>query len=82
MSRDEEALSREDITARVMRMVTELCGDESCPIQPVLEQCVDDAISTYWTNKITTFAPLLAFRDVKECIRQGSCPPRTGTMPS
>lgn len=81
MNRDVGTLSREDITARVTRMVTELCGDESCSIQPVLEQCVDDAISSYWPNTVGTFTPLLAFRDVKECIRQGSCPPRT-TMPS
>ena len=79
MNQEQGMLSRDDITARVMRMVTELCGDDSCPIQPVLRQCVDDAISSHWPNKITTFAPLLAFREVKECIRQGSCPPRTET---
>jgi hypothetical protein len=81
MNQEQGMLSRDDITARVIRMVTELCSDESCPIQPVLEQCVDDAISSYWPNKVETFTPLLAFRDVKECIRQGSCPPRT-VMPS
>ncbi len=81
MNRDVGTLAREDIAARVMRMVTELCADETCPIQPVLEQCVDDAISSYWPNTVETYTPLLAFRDVRECIRQGSCPPQT-TMPS
>ncbi len=81
MTQEQRLLSREDISARVMRMVSDLCGDESCPIQPVLEQCVDDAISSYWPNRVGAFTALLAFRDVTECIRQGSCPPRTA-MPS
>ncbi len=81
MTQEPRLLSRDDISARVMRMVSDLCDDESCPIQPVLEQCVDDALSSYWPNKVGTFTLLLAFGDVKACIRQGSCPPRTA-MPS
>ncbi len=66
---------------RLMTMVTELCADESCPIQSELERCVDQALHSRWSNPVKTYVPLLAFREVQECIRLGYCPePATGTI--
>ncbi len=73
--------SFEEARTRVMTMVTELCADESCPIQPVLGRCVDQALQSRWSNPVKTYVPLLAFREVQECIRLGYCPdPAAGTM--
>lgn len=64
---------RERIRQRVMTMVRESCADASCPIEPMLESCVDWAIDQRWPSPVSVFVPLLAVRDVQECIRQGSC---------
>ena len=66
----------EDARNRVYNMVAELCSDASCPIQPVLDRCVSDAVAARWSSPIKTFVPLLAFREVQECIRLGFCPER------
>ncbi len=59
---------------RLMAMATEVCADDSCPILPVLERCVDQALESRWSNPVKTYVPLLAFREVQECIRRGHCP--------
>ena len=68
--------TREEIKARVMTMVADLCADDSCPIQSVLERCVDDSITARWSAPVKVFVPLPAFREVQECIRLGYCPER------
>ena len=66
---------------RLMAMATEVCADDSCPILPVLDGCVDQALRSRWSNPVKTYIPLLAFREVQECIRLGYCPePATGTI--
>lgn len=62
---------------RLMAMVTEVCADESCPIASVLDKCVDQALMSRWSNPVKTYIPLLAFREVQECIRLGYCPGST-----
>lgn len=69
-----EIESQEDARARVLTMVAEVCKDDSCPIQPVLDQCVSDAVTFRWQGTVKNYVPLLAFRDVQECIRLGYCP--------
>lgn|GEM_PF-2927040 len=71
----------DDVRARVLAMATQICGDSSCPIQQVLSQCVDDAIAVHWQGRVKTFVPLLAVRDVQECIHQGYCP-HLGSVPA
>jgi hypothetical protein len=71
-----DVLTVEDAKNRVFHMVAELCSDGSCPIQPVLDRCVSDAVEARWSNPVKTFVPLLAFREVQECIRLGYCPER------
>jgi len=70
----------EEARTRVMTMAADLCADASCPIQPVLDRCVDRALESRWSSPIKTYIPLLAFREVQECIRLGACPEfETGT---
>ena len=74
-----EIESIEDARARVLTMVDEACKDRSCPIQPVLDQCVSDAVALRWQGVVKNYVPLLAFRDVQECIRLGYCPDQPET---
>ncbi len=70
----------DDARSRVMTMAIESCADESCPIQSELERCVEHALQSRWANPVKTYIPLLAFREVQECIRLGYCPePEIGT---
>jgi hypothetical protein len=64
----------EEARERVFAMVAEICNDESCPIQSVLDRCVSEAVAARWENPVKTYVPLLAFREVQQCIRQGYCP--------
>ncbi len=66
--------SFEEARMRVMTMAAELCADETCPVQAQLGRCVDQALQSRWSNPVKTYIPLLAFREVQECIRLGYCP--------
>lgn len=66
--------SRAAVRDQVASMVTDICHDASCLVQPVLDACIDQAIDRRWPSKVATFVPLLAFRDVQECVLNGSCP--------
>lgn len=70
-------MSLNEARIRVMAMVAEHCHDDSCPIQSVLDQCVSDAVAGRWDSRVKSFVPLLAFREVQECIRRGYCPEQT-----
>lgn len=61
------------IRARVMKSAQDSCADASCPIEPMLEACVDWAVDRHWPSAVDTFVPLLAGRDVQDCIRRGYC---------
>ena len=64
---------RAEIRARVMAVAQMACADASCPIEPMLEACVDWAVDRRWPSAVDTFVPLLAVRDVQDCIRRGYC---------
>jgi ribosomal protein S2 len=67
--------TRDEAIRHVMALVAEECSDETCLIKPVLEQCVAHAVDSRWQEGgVTNFVPILAFREVQECIRNGSCP--------
>ncbi len=70
--------TREDALARVLAMALSVCGDASCSIQPVLDQCVAESVDRFWPGSVRNYVPVLAFREVQECIRRGTCPGLTG----
>ena len=74
----EEDLSR---AIRVVeRLAREACPDDACPIEPVFERCVHEAVTGLWqTSRVTRYVPMLALNQVRECIRAGTCEPRAAT---
>lgn len=64
----------ETVIARVVRAAREECLEETCLVHPVLERCAADAVRGYWDSRIKAFVPLLALRQVRDCIRVGRCP--------
>ena len=63
----------ESIVALVFREAREECAPDGCLIHPVLDACARDAVSSLWDSRIKTFVPLLALRQVRCCIRIGTC---------
>ena len=58
----------------VQRLARERCPEGVCPVEPVLAKCVHDAVSGLWaTSRITGYVPVLALRQVQDCIRAGTC---------
>ena len=57
----------------VGREAREECSDHACVLFPVLNDCVASAVQRFWGSRIRTFIPLLALRDVRECIRNETC---------
>jgi hypothetical protein len=62
----------EAIVALVRREAAEECAAGACPVAPVLDRCVRDAVAELADSRIQTFVPLLALRRVRDCIRAGS----------
>jgi hypothetical protein len=66
-----------DIERMVQRLAREECPDGVCPIEPVLQSCVHDAVEHLFSaSKITGYVPVLALKQVRDCIRAGTCEPR------
>jgi hypothetical protein len=61
------------IVARVLREAREECPPERCPIAPMLDRCVEEAVAGLGGSRVTTYVPLLALRRVRGCIRAGTC---------
>lgn len=70
-----QVLSMTDVIHRVVREAAEECSGETCPIAVVLDECARDAVAALWDSPIKTFVPLLALRQVRECIHAGTCSP-------
>jgi hypothetical protein len=66
----------EAIVKLVKREAAEECQPGHCPVAPVLDRCVRDAVDELWDSRIRTFVPLLALRHVRSCIRSGACDSR------
>jgi hypothetical protein len=64
----------EELVSIVVRAAREECADGECLIHPVLEACAAEAVNRYWQSRIHAFVPLLALREVRDCIRAGGCP--------
>ncbi len=63
----------DSIVEIVMRAALEECAGGSCPISPILHPCAEQAVACYQNSRIRTFVPLLALRQVRDCIRVGAC---------
>ena len=61
------------VIGTVGREAREECTEYACAIFPILDECVSRAVSSRWESRIKTYVPLLALRDVRECIRAGHC---------
>ena len=62
------------LVAMVQRAALEECAEGQCPISPVLQQRTEQAIVQFRFSRVRTFVPLLALRQVRDCIRVGACP--------
>ncbi len=68
------------VEAMVQQLARERCPDGVCPIEPVLQQCVRDAVHSLWhESRITGYIPVLALKQVQDCIRAGTCEPKGET---
>jgi hypothetical protein len=68
--------SRLDIIQLVTTQAREECSGECCTLSASLDACVEQVVTALWPNRIRTYVPLLALREVRECIRAGTCEPR------
>jgi hypothetical protein len=62
---------------RVTRLIADECSGDCCDLAPSLGMCVHEVVTSRWrASRIKTFVPLLALREVRTCVRTGSCEPR------
>lgn len=64
---------RAAITARVIAAVAETCSGSCCTVAPEIPDCAAHAVDALWNRPIVSYIPLLAYREVHDCIRLGSC---------
>lgn len=65
--------SQQAVIDRVRREAREECEPGSCAVAAVLDACVESAVLALWGSRIKVFVPLLALRQVRCCIRAGTC---------
>jgi hypothetical protein len=61
------------IVALVRREAAEECAHGSCPVAPILDWCVCEAVAEFADSRMTAFVPRLALRRERCCIRAGTC---------
>jgi len=67
----------QQIELMVQREARDRCPVGCCSLSVALEPCVYDIVSNLWqSSRITAFIPVLALRQVGDCIRAGTCGPR------
>lgn len=71
---DDKDDSIEDVAHRVHLAISEHCTGDCREVASSLERCAEEAVSALWANPIKIYIPLLAYRRVQDCIRQGYCP--------
>lgn len=66
----------QQIELMVQREARERCPVGCCTLSISLEPCVHQVVADLWlSSRITAFIPILALRDVEDCIRAGICAP-------
>ncbi len=59
---------------RVSRLIAEEYSGDCCALASSLEACVHGVVASLWSaSRVRTYVPLLALREVRECIRTGAC---------
>ena len=70
-----QPLSHADrLVTQVYELAMNECRETSCPIEAQLWSCAAWAVSRFTEVPVRTFVPLLALREVRECVRNGACP--------
>lgn len=62
-----------DLMERIRGQAGEVCPPGCCPLEPMLDDCIHQAIEEIWDSRIRAFVPLLVLRQVMSCIESGSC---------
>lgn len=65
----------DEVIALVTREASEGCAGDCCALAAQLDQCAQQEVARLWSSPIKAFVPLLAFRNVQDCIRRGHCLP-------
>jgi hypothetical protein len=71
-------LQPDRLVTQVYELAMNECRDTSCPIEAQLWSCAVRAVSRFAEVPVRTFVPLLALREVRECVRNGACPDLEG----
>ncbi len=65
---------RAEAIDRVWRLIAEECSGDCCALASSLDECVQGVVASLWNaSRVRTYVPLLALREVRECIRNGAC---------
>jgi hypothetical protein len=65
-----------EVLQMVERLAREECPDGACPIEPMLDRCVQETVTDLWhASRITRYVPVLALKQVRACMRAGTCEP-------
>lgn len=68
----------QQIELMVQREARDRCPVGCCSLSAALEPCVHHIVSDLWrSSRITAFIPVIALRQVSDCIRAGTCEPGT-----
>lgn len=66
----------QQIELMVQREARDRCPVGCCSLSVSLEPCVHDIVSDLWqSSRITAFIPVIALRQIGDCIRAGTCDP-------
>lgn len=64
----------QQIELMVQRVARERCPVGCCSLSVALEPCVHGVVSDLWqSSRITAFIPVIALRQVADCIQAGTC---------
>ncbi|MGB3329263.1 MAG: hypothetical protein WBA46_09940 [Thermomicrobiales bacterium] len=64
----------QQIELMVQREARERCPVGCCSLSVALEPCVHGVVPDLWhSSRITAFIPVIALRQVGDCIRAGTC---------
>lgn len=66
----------DEVARRVHLTISEHCTGDCCAVASSLEHCAEEAVAALWMNPVKIYIPLLAYRHVQDCIRQGHCSPQ------
>jgi predicted nucleotide-binding protein (sugar kinase/HSP70/actin superfamily) len=66
-------MGQQAVIDRVRREAKGKCMAHSCPVVSILDDCVESVVEALWERRVKAFVPFLALRQIRCCIRTGSC---------